>query len=294
MKRRDFPARRMRFTIDSRLLGGNYGQYSGCRFCWRTSMMTQRYPMGICWKWSPFSPHEIHGFRWLDAEKPCRTIRLFQSCASACCSPINVWKTGDNVEEQFPVKVSSNCPCWVHKLCYMAHGSWRHAQAVSFPLRADESTISHWLQTIIADILRPLRAQCGAVWGSSGHQGAAGVPKKNDLSLRGLRGLWRISVPNSGKRYGELLWTTSKGDAAMPVLRDCLCKTFGCRFVPVNELNNIHSESDEGSKELYIPFERALYSIRRNGMIPKSQVSNSLAIGTTIEIHIFHVSIREG
>ena len=45
----------------------------------------------------------------------------------------------------------------------------------------------------------------------------------------------------------------------MPVLRDCLCKTFGCRFVPVNELNNIHSESGEGSKELYIPSEETAW-----------------------------------
>ena len=44
-----------------------------------------------------------------------------------------------------------------------------------------------------------------------------------------------------------------------PVLRDCLCKTFGCRFVPVNELNNIHSESGEGSKELYIPSEETAW-----------------------------------
>jgi len=34
------------------------------------------------------------------------------------------------------------------------------------------------------------------------HQGTREVP---EWSLRGLRGLWTISVPNSGKRYGELL-----------------------------------------------------------------------------------------
>jgi hypothetical protein len=157
---------------------------------------------------------------------------------------------GDNVEEQFPVKVSSNCPCWVHKLCY---SSWLMAQAMHRVWVFCCALISTMPlgSNIHGDILRPyMRAQCGdfggrsparlwhvsvwrlmevggAVWKTfSIHfqyifntfssfkmfqvdlvliRAPGSCRSENDLSLRGLRGLWTISVPNSGKRYGELL-----------------------------------------------------------------------------------------
>ena len=117
--------------------------------------------------WSPFSPHEIHCFRWLDAEKPFQDDPIVPVMCFRMPHSHQRVEPGDNVEEQFPVKVSSNCPCWVHKLCY---SSWLMAQAMHRVWVFCCALISTMPlgSNIHADILRPyMRAQCGDFGGRS-------------------------------------------------------------------------------------------------------------------------------
>ena len=193
--------------MDSRLLGGNYGQYSGCRFCWRTSMMTLRYPMGICCLVSIFPPWNPLFFDdWmlknLSGRSDCSSHVLPHAALPSTCG---IWRQcGGAVSCESFVKLSMlGAQTLLQLMAAQAmHRLWGFCCALM-------KTLCHWLQTIIADILRPdMRAQCGdfggrsparlwhvsdvsvwrlmevggAVWGSSGHQGAAGVPWKLELA----------------------------------------------------------------------------------------------------------------
>ena len=98
--------------------------------------------------WSP-SPHEIHCFGWLDGEKPFRTIRLFQSCASACRTPINVWNLETMWRSSFLWKFRQT----VHAGCTnfaTAHGSWLKPCTGCEFSAARWLALCHWVQTFTA------------------------------------------------------------------------------------------------------------------------------------------------
>lgn len=246
MKRRSFPARRMGFTIG--LVDCFLGQLADTPDAdsLRTSMMTQRYPMGICCLVSIFTPWNplfsmIGCWKTLSGRSDCSSHVLPHAALPSTCG---TWRQcGGAVSCESFVKLSMLGAQTLLQL--MAHGSWLKPCTGCEFSAARWLALCHWVQTFTptsSDHICEPNAEIlaaapqlgfdmflfGGWWKLAelfgrhvqyifkfqdvssrfgAHQGTRELQEcpENDLSLRGLRGLWTISVPNSGKRYGELL-----------------------------------------------------------------------------------------